>query len=61
VLSAWKKLMGRRVPLGGLEIDPDGAVRDLRAACEDIESAIRVIEAGASVVDPAPLNKASAA
>ena len=63
VLSAWKRLMGRRIPLGGLEIDADGALGDLRAACEDIASAIRVIEASAPQQQPAraPVNKASAA
>lgn len=53
VMSARRSLIGERIPLGGLHIDLPKAVRDLRAAHDQIGEALRLIE-GASNSRTAP-------
>ena len=51
LMSAWQHLIGRRVPLAGLQCDYDKALADLRVAHEKTGEAIQVIQSETSAVE----------
>lgn len=51
-LSAWKKLVGVSLPLGGRHFDRDGAVAELEDAVATIESALELLRSGQPICAP---------
>jgi len=51
LMSAWQHLVGRRVPLAGLQRDIDKALADLRVVHKKTGEAIQLIQSEASAVE----------